>query len=84
MKDIMTDNEVKLRKVMGDILQIDADSIDEETSVDSVEKWDSQTHLNLVLALESEFDVSFSEEQTVEILNFELIKMVLDEHGVNF
>ena len=80
----MTDNEVKLRKVMGDILQIDADSIDEETSVDSVEKWDSQTHLNLVLALESEFDVSFSEEQTVEILNFELIKMVLDEHGVNF
>jgi acyl carrier protein len=80
----MNNNEEKLRKVLGDILQIDADTISEDTSVDNVDKWDSQTHLNLVLALELEFDISFTEEQSVEILSYVLIKIVLGEHGVNF
>jgi acyl carrier protein len=69
---------------MSDILKIEASNINEETSVDTVEEWDSLRHLNLVLALEQEFDISFTEEQTVEILNFPLIKMILEEHQVSF
>ena len=52
--------------------------------MDIVEKWDSLNHLNLVLALEEAFDISFTEEQTIEILNYPLIKMVLQDHGVTF
>jgi hypothetical protein len=39
---------------------------------------------SVALALESEFGVSFSEEQSVEIMNYPLNKMVLQEHGVKF
>ena len=49
-----------------------------------MEQWDSLRHLNLVLALEAEFDISFTEEQTVEILNYPLIRIVLEEHGIAF
>ena len=80
----MSSNEDRLRRVMSDILKIEASNINEETSVDTVEEWDSLRHLNLVLALEQEFDISFTEEQTVEILNFPLIKMILEEHQVSF
>ena len=80
----MSSNEDRLRRVMSDVLKIEASTINEETSVDTVEEWDSLRHLNLVLALEQEFDVSFTEEQTVEILNFPLIKIVLEEHQVSF
>lgn len=80
----MTANEDRLKGVLADILKIDAATIGEETSVDTVEQWDSLRHLNLVLALEAEFDVSFTEEQTVEILNYPLIKIVLEEHGIAF
>lgn len=75
-------NEEKLKKIIGSVFKIDASAVNNETSPDTVENWDSLNHLNLVLALEEGFDVSFTEEQTVEILNFELIKMSLQEQGV--
>ena len=77
-------NEDKLKNVLADVFNIEAKTIGEDTSVDSVEKWDSLNHLNLVLALEEAFDISFTEEQTIEILNYPLIKMVLQDHGVTF
>ncbi|MCF3630721.1 MAG: acyl carrier protein [Rhodospirillales bacterium] len=80
----MTGNETRLKGVIADILKIDAAIIGEDTSVDTVEQWDSLRHLNLVLALEAEFDISFTEEQTVEILNYPLIRIVLEEHGIAF
>jgi acyl carrier protein len=80
----MTTMENKLKCLLADIFKIEAQSINEDTSVDNVEKWDSLTHLNLVLALEDAFNITFSEEQTVEILNYSLIKLVLQEHGVEF
>jgi len=76
-------NEEKLKKIIGSVFKIDASSVNNETSPDTVESWDSLNHLNLVLALEEGFDVSFTEEQTVEILNFELIKISLQEQGVD-
>ncbi len=80
----MNSTEQKLKKVLADIFKIDVTAINEDTSVDTVDRWDSLNHLNLILALESEFGVSFSEEQSVEIMNYPLIKMVLQERGVNF
>lgn len=80
----MNSTEVKLKKVLADIFKIEVTAVNEDTSVDTVDRWDSLNHLNLILALESEFGVSFSEEQSVEIMNYPLIKMVLQEHGVKF
>lgn len=77
-------NEEKLKRLLADLFQEDVSMIDDETSVDTVEKWDSLMHLNLVLALEETFKVTFTEEQTVEILSYPLIKMILIEHGVAF
>jgi acyl carrier protein len=80
----MNSTELKLKKVLSDILKVEVTAVNEDTSVDTVDRWDSLNHLNLVLALESEFGVSFSEEQSVEIISYPLIKIVLQEHGVKF
>ena len=77
-------NENKLKQVMANVFGVGASVIDENTSVDTLEEWDSLHHLNLVLALESSFDVTLTEEQTVEILNYPLVKAILQEHGVKF
>jgi acyl carrier protein len=77
-------SESDLKQVLADVFRISPDSIGESTSVDTVEKWDSLQHLNLVLALEERFDVSFTEEETVEILSYPLIRAVLEEHGIRF
>jgi acyl carrier protein len=49
----------RVRQVMADILQIDLAAIGDDTSMDTVEQWDSANHINLVLALEEEFGVAF-------------------------
>ena len=80
----MNPNEQKLKQVLSDLFDIPVESVGDKTSPDTVPRWDSVCHLNLVLALEGAFDVSFTEEQSVEILSYPLIKAVLQEHGVRF
>lgn len=77
-------NEQELKQVMADVFGVGIDTINESSSVDTVPSWDSLKHLNLVLALEGKFNVTFSEEQTIEILSYPLIKVVLKELGVDF
>ena len=78
------DNKTKLEQIFVDIFQMERNQINNETSVDTVEKWDSLAHLNLVLALEESFKITFTEEQSVEILSYPLIKTILNEHGIHF
>ena len=74
--------EDELRKVLSNVFNISEETVNEETSIDNVGEWDSLKHLELVLALEQKFDVTLTEEETVEILNYPLIKMTLENHGI--
>lgn len=80
----MVASEGKLKEVLADVFGLELSAIDETTSVDTVKQWDSLKHLNLVLAIEEKFNVTLSEEQTVQILSYPLIKLVLEEQGVRF
>lgn len=80
----MQTNDEKLKKMMADLFEVNMVHINEMSSVDSIEKWDSLNHMKLVLGLESAFNVTLTEEQSVEIISFPLIKEVLKEHGVKF
>lgn len=74
--------EQKLKEVLSRIFNVDLGVITDDASPDTIENWDSLRHMNLVLALEEEFGVEFTDDQVVEILSYKLIKIVLKEHGV--
>jgi len=78
------DNEKQLKIVMATVFETTVDEITENASPDTIEKWDSLHHMTLVLALEETFGIELTEDQTIEILNYKLIKLVLHEHGVKF
>jgi acyl carrier protein len=80
----MQANEEDLRKVLADVFGTEPSAISETASVDTIEQWDSLKHLNLVLALEERFSVTLTEEQSVQILSYPLIKIALEEQGVRF
>ncbi len=77
-------SEDNLKQVLANVFGVDVKTINDESSVDTVAEWDSLRHLNLVLALEQQFNIVLSGEQTVQILSYPLIKIVLGEHGVDF
>jgi acyl carrier protein len=77
-------SESKLKKMLSNLFKVAPEDINDDTSMDTIEKWDSLNHLNLILALESEFNVILTEENTVEVISYPLIKIVLQEHGLQF
>lgn len=74
----------KLKEVLARIFNVSVSAIGEDASPDTIESWDSLRHMNLVLALEEEFGVELTDDQVVEILSYQLIKIVLQEHGAVF
>jgi acyl carrier protein len=69
----------KIKEIMAAIFKISADEIDENTSPDTVEKWDSLQHINLVSSLEEEFNIRFNDEEIVEMMNFGLIVFIIKQ-----
>lgn len=71
--------EDTLKDVMAAVMGIAADSINDDTSMDTVEAWDSIKHMNLVLAIEEEFGISIPDEDAANITSYPLIRLVLNE-----
>ena len=64
------DFERRIRQVMADILGLDPARIDDGTTADSVEAWDSANHISLILALEEEFGMSFEVAEIEAMTSF--------------
>jgi len=69
----------RIRKVMGSVFGIDPGTVGDQATPGNIEQWDSLRHMNLVLALEDEFDVRFRDDQVDQLISFPLIKISLSE-----
>tara|TARA_X000000368_G_C23021234_1_gene708100 strand:+ start:583 stop:825 length:243 start_codon:yes stop_codon:yes gene_type:complete len=77
MKKINLDKKIK--DIMANIFKTSRKNISNKSSKDTIKNWDSLKHLQLVIALEEEFGIKFTDKQTTEMLNFELIKKIIQE-----
>lgn len=71
--------EEKLKKVLSQILRVPQNEITSNSSPDNISSWDSLQHMNIMLALEQSFGVSFTDEEIVESLSYEIILETLNE-----
>ena len=67
--------EEKVLEILKNLFELD--TVDESCSQDNCEKWDSMGQLNLVVELESEFDVTLEPEEIAEMTSFEKIIKLL-------
>lgn len=70
--------EHTVKEVMAVVLNLDATSIDDGTAMDNTPGWDSANQINLVLALEEEFNVSFEVSEMEMMTNYIDIVSVLN------
>lgn len=64
---------------MAAVFETDADKIPDNASPNNIENWDSLRLINLVAALEEDFEIEFKEEEIAEMLNLELITLLVSE-----
>jgi len=69
--------ENKIKKVLADVLMVDIELIDDNASPETIEQWDSLKQMNIVIALEEEFDICISDEDVIEMLNVKLINNII-------
>ena len=62
------------------ILNVQAEEINEMTSVDNCEEWDSFQHMSLLVAIEEEFDLSLNDEEVLRMKDFTSIIDILENH----
>ncbi len=72
--------EEKVLEILKNLFELD--TVDETCSQETCEKWDSMGQLNLVVELESEFDVTLEPEEIGEMKSFEDIVKILKTKGV--
>lgn len=72
----------KVLRIVSQVMDESVEQLDENSSPDSVENWDSLKHMNLVLALEEEFNITFLDEEIVEMLSVGIIIETLKEKGL--
>jgi acyl carrier protein len=68
----------RVRGIAADVLQVAATQLTLESSTENVDSWDSVHHLNLVLALEQEFDLQFEPEEMDQMHSISHIVNVLE------
>jgi acyl carrier protein len=72
-------DRLKLKEVLSAVFEVSIESITDDSSSDTIENWDSLRHLNLIIALEEEFDVVIPDEEVGNLVNFKLIELVLND-----
>ena len=69
----------RILKVMSLVFEVPLETLNENSSSDTIGSWDSLKHLNLILALEEEFNVEIPDEEVGNLMNYKLIKLVIEE-----
>jgi acyl carrier protein len=66
-------------RIIADIFAVPQESLRPESSPETIETWDSLAHLNLILALEQEFQIQFPPEEIETLVTVERISSAVTE-----
>lgn len=70
---------VRLNEVFQEVFDDEDIEVCDETTSDDIEDWDSLEHINLVAAIEQEFDIKFTMAQVVGMKNVgEMVDIILE------
>ena len=71
--------EEQIKDIMSAVFEIPEEEIKDDSSTDTIESWDSLKHMKLIVALEEELNVIFSDNDIIELDNLKNIFRVLSE-----
>ena len=72
----------KLYDIVSKVFNVDLDRINDDSSPENLEEWDSFNFHVLLDEIENEFDVKFDLNETLEIKRIGDIKKLFVKHGI--
>lgn len=72
--------EDQLRQLFAHVFSVPLESVTNESTPQTVAGWNSGGHLNLVLEIESEFNIQLSDEEVVAMVTFQQVRDTVAKH----
>jgi acyl carrier protein len=73
----------RLYRLLAKVFGVPLSQITEDATPDTIEKWDSLSQINMILAIESEYGISLGPEEAMEMRSIKMIRMTLADHGID-
>ncbi len=73
----MKEIQLKIKQIMAVIFDTTEENISDDAEPLKIDNWDSLNHLQLIVALEQEFNIKFSDDELTELLNLALITTII-------
>ena len=73
----LADVQSKVKEILVRELELDYDSIGEETTIDNTPLWDSVKHVDIFFSLQDTFGLEFLYEETEEMISYPAIVDVI-------
>ena len=77
-------NENKLFEIVASVFNISINEINYKSNPENIENWDSFTGYVLLDEIETNFNVTFTMDELLEIKKIEDFKNILKKKGINF
>lgn len=74
----------KLTEIFTEVLEIDADLVNDDLKYNAIPEWDSIAHMALVAELDDAFDIMLDTDDILDMSSFAKAKEILTKYGVNF
>lgn len=69
-----------VNEVFRDVFDDESITVEDSTTAEDIEDWDSLEHINLITAIEQEFNIKFNMGQVVTMKNVgEMIDIILSQ-----
>jgi acyl carrier protein len=73
----------RLEKIIREVFDIEAETIDENWTSEDIPDWDSVGHLNLIMEVEKEFNIKIEIEEMFEVEKLKDIVKILEKKNIN-
>ena len=77
-------NKNKLFEIVARVFNIPIDEINYESNPENIENWDSFTGYVLLDEIETNFNVKFTMDESLEVEKIDDFKNILKKKGINF
>lgn len=69
--------------LFADVLEVDAASLNNDSSPDNVEQWDSLAAMHLVAGIEEKFETQLSTKEIMKMSSIGLARAALKDKGID-
>ena len=70
----------RVRATLARTLKVSPETIQDDASQMELASWDSVRHMNVVLALENDFDIQFEDSELPKLTSFALLVAAIQKH----